>query len=111
MNVVKWLSTLFNPSEFSNLNIDELGGALRDSDVRRHWMVSVLNEIKEINLRTHVALMNGNLTERFAQESARLQGIDWTLRQILNSKTSVAMERHHNQADDVLNGVAVHPAP
>jgi hypothetical protein len=107
VNLFARLSTLFEPSEFQNLNLDELMGALLDSDVRKHWMQAVLEEIKEANMRTHVALMNGNLNEKFVQESARLQGIDWVLRQILNSKNSVAMERHHNRTDDGLQGVAV----
>ncbi len=108
MTPFKWLATLFEPSEFNNLNLDELAAAMLDSDLRRHWLRAVLAEIKEGNMRTHVALMNGNLTEKFVQESARLQGIDWTLRQILNSKTSIAMERRHNRADE-LEGVAVKP--
>lgn len=108
--MIKWLSTLFDPSIFNNLNMDELMGAMQDGDVRAHWIRSVLDEIKECNMRTHVALMNGELKDKFGQESARLMGIDWALRQILNSKTSIAMERHHNQAD-ALSGVTVKPAP
>jgi hypothetical protein len=104
-----WLSQLFEPSAFNDLNINELLASLTDTSVRNHWMKAVLEEVKEINLRTHVALMNGDLGERFIQESARLQGIDWVLRQILNSQNSVAMEKRQNQTDDVLDSVAVHP--
>lgn len=111
MKFIGWLSTLFEPGEFQNLHIDELLAALVDTGVRNHWMRAVLEEIKELNMRTHTALMNGNLTDRFVQESARLQGIDWTLRQILNSKNSVEMERHHNRTDDAFDGVAVQPIP
>jgi hypothetical protein len=102
-----WLSSIFEPSEFNNLNLDELMGCLLDSDVRKHWLNAVLEEIKDANMRTHVALINGNLTDKFVQESARLQGIDWVLRQILNSKNSVSMARHHNRQADPLEGTAV----
>ena len=108
--MIKWFTTLFDPSIFNNLNMDELMAAMQDGDVRAHWIRAVLDEIKDGNMRTHAALMNGELTKKFGQESARLQGIDWVLRQILNSKTSIAMERHHNQAD-ALSGMTVTPAP
>lgn len=109
MKFIAWLSSVFLPANFNNLSIDEVMSALNDTDVRKHWMVTVLDEIKDVNLRIHAAVMEGSLTAKFAQESARLQGIDWVLRQILSSKTSVDMERHHNQTDDDLDGVAVSP--
>src|SRR4051812_37560211 len=105
MRFFPWLSSIFNPEYFQDLHVDSLGAALNDSGVRRHWLSSVLDEIKETNLRVHAALTNGNLTDQFVRESAKLQGIVWVLQQILNSKTSVDIERNHNPSDNAPQGL------
>lgn len=110
MKFTTWFLTLLEPSELQNFKIDELLSALNDSSIRKHWLYTMLEEVKEINRRIHTHLMTGKLNEKFEQESARLVAIDWALRQILNSKTSVELGRHHNQADE-FDGVAVNPAP
>lgn len=110
MKLISRLLTYLEPSELQNLKTDEILSALVDPGVRKHWLCMVIEEMKEIHRRTHVALINGNLTERFVQESARLQGIDFALRQILNSKNSLALEKRHNHGGTEPD-VAVHPAP
>jgi hypothetical protein len=94
--LLTWLLSYLEPSELQNLNLDELAGAMTDLRVRKRWLWAVLEEIKECNRRVHVAMMNGNLEPNFVKESARLQGIDWTLRQILIAKNSVSMDKDHN---------------
>lgn len=108
MKIISHLLSYFTPSELQNLKTDELLSALGDLSVRKHWLWSVLEEMKEINRRTHVALMNGELAEKFDQESGRLQGIDFALRQILNSKNSMALDKRHNRTGDDPD-VAVQP--
>jgi phage terminase large subunit len=111
MKIPIWFKSIFASPEFSDIKTDDVVAALHDHAVRRHWLESVLSEVRDIHMRTHMALMNGKLDERFVQESARLQGIDWTLRQILNSKNSVELARRSNRTDDSFGGVAVAPAP
>lgn len=110
MKIVEYISNIWHPAEMQDLNVQELQGALGDPSIRKHWLFTVLGEVKDINRRTHKALMDGKLDERFIQESARLQGIEFVLRQVLNSKNSVALDKRHNYLDDE-PGVAVHPAP
>ncbi len=109
MKIPRWLSSIFEPSAFSNLNFDDIQIALQDPSVRKHWLMTMLDEVRGCHSRTHVALTQGKLHEKFVQESARLQGLDWALRQILNSKTSVELDRHHNHTGNPHEGVAVHP--
>ncbi len=109
MKLPFWFKSMFEAESFQNLRTDDLLIALADSNIRRHWLETVLDEVRDINLRTHTAVLNGELSKRFEQESGRLQGLDWALRQILNSKTSVELDRHHNHTDDPHAGVAVRP--
>ena len=110
MKIVEFLSNLWHPAEMQDLNVQEVQGALGDPSIRKHWLHTVLGEVKDINRRTHKALIEGRLDERFVQESARLQGIEYVLRQVLNSKNSVALDKRHNHIEDEPN-VAVLPAP
>lgn len=107
MNIVKFLSNLWHPAEMQDLNLQEVQGALMDPSIRKHWLYTVLIEVKDINRRTHKALIEGKLDERFVQESARLQGIEYVLRQVLNSKNSVALDKRHNRIEDESNVAAL----
>lgn len=110
MKLLRRMLDILQPSELQDLKTDELLSALIDPGVRRKWLADALDEMKAINLRVHTSLMKGTLDDDFAKESARLQGIDWTLRQILIAKNNVAYETHHNQDGDEPS-VAVQPAP
>lgn len=96
MKLLAYLASIFDPSEMEGLRTDELIGALADSGIRKHWIWSVMEEMKEIHKRTHGSLIKGNFSEEFVKESSRLQALEWSLRQILNSKTSVELDRRHN---------------
>ena len=111
MRITRWLSQIFDPIHFHDLNLEQINAGMQDVDVRRHWVMSVLEEIREINLRTHASLAHGELNEKFLRESGRLQGILWVLHQFSNSKTSVELNRHHNHTENQFEGVAVDPAP
>lgn len=100
MKIIEYLSNIWHPAEMQDLNVQELQGALTDPSIRKHWLFNVLGEVKDINRRTHKALIEGKLDQRFVQESARLQGIEYVLRQVLNSKNSVELDKRHNRASD-----------
>lgn len=99
MKIVEFLSNLWRPAEMQDLNVQEVQAALMDASVRKHWLHSILGEVKEINRRTHKALIEGKLDDQFVQESARLQGIEYVLRQVLHSKTSMELEKRHNHTE------------
>lgn len=80
------------------MNIEDLGTALFDPAVRKHWVMTVLEEVRNINLQTHIDISNGDVTDKLIKRSARLQGILWALNQISASKTSLELERRHNPA-------------
>lgn len=107
MKIIEYLSNIWHPAEMQDLSVQEVQAGLADASIRKHWLHSVLDEVKNINRRTHKALVDGNLDERFVQESARLQGIEYVLRQVLHSKNSVALELHQNRA----NSTAELPTP
>jgi hypothetical protein len=107
--LVSWLLSILDPGELQNLSTDELESALVDVTIRRRWLWAVLEEMKAINFRVHQAVLNGTLSDDFAKESGRLQGIDWTLRQILIAKNNVALDKGHNL--DMESSVAVQPIP
>lgn len=96
MKLLAYVSSMFDVSEMQEIKTDEVLSVLADPTVRKHWLYSVLEEMRDINRRTHLALLDGKLNERFIQESARLQGLAWALRQALNSKTSMELDRRHN---------------
>lgn len=100
MKIVAYLSNLFHPTMMQDINVQEVLSGLNDASIRKHWLFSVLEEVKAINQRTHKALSDGKLSERFVQESARLQGIEFVLRQVLLSKNSVALDMRHNRIEE-----------
>lgn len=110
MKLIAHLSNLWHPAEMQDLNIQEVLAGLADPSVRKHWLYALMDEIKNINKRTHKALLEGKLEEKFVQESVRLQGIEYVLRQVLQSKNSVELDKRSNHIQDE-PGVAVLPAP
>lgn len=108
ITIPRWLKDIFAPEIYQGLLMDEIMGALNDPHIRRHWVAAMLDEIRICNVRAHAVLAGGGTEAQFKRESCKVQGIEWTMRQILNSKTSVELDRHHKRADP-FDGVSVEP--
>lgn len=106
MKIPAFISTLFKVAEFNDLDLNDVLLSLNDPMIRKHWLWAMAEEIKQIHQRVHVYLIHGKLEEKFIVESAKLQGIEWALRQVIASKTSIGLDRQ-NHVKDELEDMAV----
>lgn len=71
--VKQWLSAVFNPEDFNDLDVGAIATALNDQRTRGIWLASMFDQIKEINIQVDRRLLNGEeygLTDLCARRKA-----------------------------------------
>ena len=100
MKLKKWLSDIFDPATFNDIDTASIGEAFNDPSVRSAWLMSVLGEIKRINAEVDKRLLSGpeyGLTDLCARRKAYQD----VLESVMAAKRKVVNDVRHNPRSGV----------
>ena len=73
MKIKRWFKELFDPAQFNDLDMAEIGGSFNDPGVRQLWLAYCFDELKTINMEVDKRLLAGSdlsLTDLCARRRA-----------------------------------------
>lgn len=93
MRLTKWVESLFRPEEtnFKDAAIEDVILALNDPVIRKHWLLSLIDEIRAINVGVDKALRENDMSD-LPNKSVRRNTIVFCLNEILESKRFIEEE-------------------
>lgn len=80
--IKQWMSEIFEPEQFNDLDIYAVADALNDHEIRKRWFFGILDEIKKINKDVDRRLLSGpelGLTDLCARRKAIQDMMDLVL--------------------------------
>lgn len=95
MRIKKWLEDIFSPEEFNDLNISAIGEAFNDASIRTAWLLSLLDDLRQMNRDVDRALLAGT-DFKLADLCARRKAYQDVLESVLAAKRKVAQEVRPN---------------
>ena len=103
MRLVNWIESLFEPEKtnFRDAAMDDLLAALNEPAIRKHWMHSIMDELRAINVGVDRA-MREEKYDAIPNAAARRTALVFCLNQILDSKTAVENELYDQARDNPL---------
>lgn len=110
MRLVKYLKQIFEPEGLQDISIEQIGMALNDKSVRTFWLISLLDELKRLNLAIDGCLDRKD-ESKFIELAHRRRTLVWVLSEVLLVQNRLAEDGDHNQGLDGLETVTVNPAP
>lgn len=100
--MTQWISEMFSPEQFNDIDIYSVGEALNDSAVRQKWFLAVLEEIKRINVDVDRRLLAGG-EYRIMDLCARRKALQDVLELVLSIKRQARQEERPNPRASVIN--------
>lgn len=100
--MTQWISEMFSPEQFNDLDIFAIGEALNNSDIRQRWFLAVLEEIKRINVDVDRRLLAGS-EFGIMDLCARRKALQDVLELVLSIKRQARQEDRHNPRPSVIN--------
>lgn len=71
--IKQWMKDIFEPEQFNDLDVFQVADAFNDSEIRKRWFLSILDEVKKINMDVDRRLLSGQeygLTDLCARRKA-----------------------------------------
>lgn len=99
--LAKWISSLYEP-EKTNIqegSLERIMLALNEPAVRRHWVESLIEELRNINVRFDRKMEDG-IYNQFEEDMYRRRAIVFCLNQILDSKDALENQRLESERDN-----------
>jgi len=100
MRLLKWIESLYAPEKtnFKDAALEDILVALENQAVRKHWLDSLVEELRAINVGVDRSLREGRM-EDLPSKADRRHAIIFCLNQILESQTAVDTERYEQTQD------------
>lgn len=111
--ITRWMNDIFSPKQLQDLDALDLLDAMNDPVIRKIWLHTVFDTLKNLNLEVDKRLQNGGF--RIDDLCSRRKAYQDMLEAVMSAKRSVTMARNTNRAVPVgefdLNSVTVQPSP
>jgi hypothetical protein len=85
----RWLSDIFDPKDYNNLDTDSIRAALNDASVRTVWLSRCFDDLKQMNQEVDKRLLSGTNVQ-LTDLCARRKAYQDMLEAILSARRQVA---------------------
>lgn len=93
--IKRWISEVFEPSNFNDLDTTPILEALNDASVRKEWVLEVFEMLKNVNLEVDKRLLAGT-ESGYIDLCARRKAIQDILLMVSSAKRKVTHGTGHN---------------
>lgn len=100
MKIKRWLTNIFTPEEFNNLDTDAIRSAFNDTSVRTLWLSMCLDELVRINQEVDRRLLSGTNLQ-LTDLCARRQAYQDILEAVFSARRQIAQDIRPNPKSKV----------